>query len=81
MLKNNLKSFNYFLKKYNQNFLFSLNEKADNSIDIMKKTIMAVDDSFINLHLLRSMLKKDYDVLTALNGEEVFEILIMRHLM
>jgi len=40
-----------------------------------KQTVLAVDDSFINIKILQEILHEDYNVITAVNGKEALEIL------
>ncbi|MCL2719931.1 MAG: response regulator [Treponema sp.] len=40
-----------------------------------KQTILAVDDSFVNINILNEILKDEYNVVTAGNGKEALEIL------
>jgi putative two-component system response regulator len=40
-----------------------------------KPTIMLVDDSIINIKILTEVLKNDYNIITAVNGQEALEIL------
>jgi putative two-component system response regulator len=40
-----------------------------------KPTIMLVDDSIINIKILKEVLKNDYRILTASDGREALEIL------
>jgi len=40
-----------------------------------KPTILAVDDSFVNINILNEILKDEYNVVTAGNGKEALEIL------
>jgi diguanylate cyclase (GGDEF)-like protein len=42
----------------------------------MKQTILTVDDSSVNRLLIESILKNQYNVLNAKNGEEMWQILI-----
>ena len=40
-----------------------------------KRTILVADDEFINREILSEMLKDDYDILTAEDGEQAYEII------
>ncbi|MBP5262553.1 MAG: EAL domain-containing protein [Clostridiales bacterium] len=44
-------------------------------IDDGKRTILVADDEFINREILSEMLKDDYDILTAEDGEQAYEII------
>ena len=46
-----------------------------NIIQKIKRTIMIVDDEFINQEILKAILGNDYDILTASNGKEALDIL------
>ena len=46
-----------------------------NSIFLIKKTILVVDDEEINLDIMSSILKDDFNVLTAKDGKEALDIL------
>ena len=37
--------------------------------------ILAVDDEFVNIQLLKSVLSEEYDILTALNGHEAIDLI------
>lgn len=45
-----------------------------------KRTVLIVDDEFVNLKLLREILKKQYSVRIALNGSEALERAVMEPL-
>ena len=36
--------------------------------------ILAVDDEYVNTQLLKSVLREEYDILTALNGHEAIDM-------
>ncbi|WP_034451874.1 EAL domain-containing response regulator, partial [Butyrivibrio sp. AE2032] len=40
-----------------------------------KRTILVADDEFINREILSEMLKDDYDIITAEDGEQAYEII------
>ena len=40
---------------------------------ILRKRILVIDDELKILHLLRELLSRDYDVLTAANGSDALE--------
>ena len=46
-----------------------------NIIKKIKKTILMVDDEFINLEILKQILMEDYDIITAENGLEALDAL------
>ena len=46
-----------------------------NSIFLVKKTILVVDDEEINLDIMSSILEDDFNVLTAIDGKEALDIL------
>lgn len=45
----------------------------------MAKSIMIVDDNFINLQLMESILEDDYDITAVLSGKRCLEALKKRH--
>ena len=40
-----------------------------------KRTILVADDEFINREILSEMLKDEYDILKAEDGQQAFEII------
>lgn len=48
---------------------------ATNLFEDGKRTILVADDEFINREILSQMLKDDYDIITAEDGEQAYEII------
>ena len=49
--------------------------KNNNIINTLKRYILIVDDEFINQEILKEILIKDYEVITASNGKEALDVL------
>lgn len=52
-----------------------MNHDIDINLKLKKKKILIVEDNEFNLSLLEAMLEDEYDILTAVNGEEGLSIL------
>jgi len=49
--------------------------RNNNIINTLKRYILIVDDEFINQEILKEILIKEYEVITASNGKEALEVL------